>query len=188
MSNLEFYPLTSERWADFEDLFGQHGAFGGCWCMWWRLKQSEFERQKGEGNKQELRSLVEAGHIPGILAYAQGRAVGWCSVAPRQYFPRLDRSRLLKPVDEQPVWSIVCFYVEKHRRNQGMTVQLLQAAVAFVREQGGKIVEGYPLEPKSGQLPAPFAYMGLAAAYKKAGFVECLRRSETRPIMRYHIR
>jgi GNAT superfamily N-acetyltransferase len=155
--------------------------------MWWRLKSSEFERRQGEENRQAFQALVDAGEVPGLLAYVAGKPVAWCSLAPRAKFPRLERSRILKPVDEQPVWSIVCFFVDKRYRNQGMMVKLLQAAIDYVRQQGGHVVEGYPVEPKTDPMPAAFAYTGLASAFKKAGFVECLRRSETRPIMRFYI-
>jgi len=126
--------------------------------------------------------------VPGILAYIGDKAVAWCSVAPRENFPVLGRSRILKPIDEIPVWSIVCFFVDKGYRNRGMSVRLLQAAIDYVKQQGGKVLEGYPVEPKKDRMPAVFAFTGLASAFLKAGFVECLRRSETRPIMRFYIR
>jgi GNAT superfamily N-acetyltransferase len=183
MCGLEFFPLTRERWADFEDLFGVHGACGGCWCMWWRLKRSEFLRLKGEGTKKAMKSIVESGEIPGILAYAGGKAVGWCAVAPRESLVRLGGSRVLKPVDDKPVWSVVCFFVAKPFRHKGLTVELLKAAVGYVKLRGGKIVEGYPTEPGT-RLPDAFVYTGLASAFRKAGFMEALRRSKNRPIMR----
>jgi GNAT superfamily N-acetyltransferase len=182
--DLEFHPVTPERWTDLEKLFGKHGASGGCWCMWWRLKRSEFVKQKGEGNKKALKRIVDSGKIPGILAYANGEPVGWCSVGPRESYPALERSRVLKRIDDKPVWSIVCFFVAKTFRHKGLTIALLKAAIAHVKEHGGKIVEGYPVEPKKGYTPDPFAYTGLASAFRKAGFVEVLRRSEKRPIMR----
>jgi GNAT superfamily N-acetyltransferase len=184
---MQIHPLTRERWPDLEALFGERGAVGGCWCMWWRLTSSEFERRQGEENRQAFQALVDAGEVPGLLAYVADKPVAWCSVAPRTQFPRLERSRILKPVDEQPVWSIVCFFVDKRHRNQGTTVKLLRAAVDYVRQQGGQVVEGYPVDPKTDPMPAAFAYTGLASAFKQAGFVECLRRSETRPIMRYYL-
>ncbi len=186
-SDLEFYPLTPERWADFEKLFGKHGACGGCWCMWWRLKRSEFERQKGEGNRRAMKRIVDSGEIPGILAYAKDQPIGWCSVAPREAYSGLGRSRTLKRVDDKPVWSIVCFFVAKPFRGKGVAGKLLSAAIGYVEKQGGKIVEGYPVEPKKGRIPDAFAYTGLASAFRKAGFVEVARRSETRPIMRHII-
>jgi len=185
ISGLSFHPLTPERWVDFERLFGKHGASGGCWCMWWRLKRSEFVKQKGEENRKAMKRIVGSGEILGILGYLNSEPVGWCSVAPREAFPALERSRVLGRIDDAPVWSIVCFYVAKQFRRKGVTTALLKAAIDHVREQGGKIIEGYPIEPKKGQTPDVFAYTGLASAFRKAGFAEVLRRSETRPIMRY---
>jgi len=156
--------------------------------MWWRLKRSEFERQKGEENRRAFKNIVDSSQIPGILAYANGQPIAWCSVAPRETYSTLQRSRILKPVDNEPVWSIVCFFVAKQYRRKGVTVKLLKAAKEYVRIQGGEILEGYPLEPKKSKIPDAFAYTGLASAFRNAGFVEVLRRSETRPIMRYVIR
>jgi GNAT superfamily N-acetyltransferase len=186
--HLALLPLTTRNWVDFENLFGERGACGGCWCMWFRLKHSEFEKQKGERNKKAMRSIVDSGKIPGILAYDGKIPVGWCSVAPREDFGLLERSRILKPIDDQPVWSIVCFFIHKEYRNKNVSLELIKAAVEYVKKQGGKIVEGYPVEPKKERMPEVFAYYGLASAFRKAGFSECERRSETRPIMRYYIK
>ena len=186
LPKVEFHPLTSNRWSDFEQLFGERGACGGCWCMWWRLKGSEFEHQKGEGNRRAIKAIVDSGEVPGILAYVEGSPVGWCSVAPRDHFSRLSRSRILKPIDDTPVWSIVCFFVEKSFRDKGLSIQLIKAAVDYAKGHGGKVVEGYPVEPKKDRMPSAFVWTGLASAFKKAGFVECARRSETRPIMRFY--
>ena len=184
---LEFRKLTPSRWTDFEDLFGSRGACGGCWCMWWRLTQRAFEAQKGARNRRAMKRLVEAGPAPGILAYHRKEPVGWCAVAPREEFPRLDRSRILRPLDDKPVWSVVCLFVRKDHRRQGVSARLLKAAVDHVRKQGGQIVEGYAVEPKRGKTPDVFAYHGLADAYRAVGFKEVARRSPTRPIMRYRI-
>ena len=183
----DFRALTRKRWADFEELFGEHGATGGCWCMWWRLTNKEFEAQKGGANRRAMKSVVDSGRVPGILAYHQGRAVGWCSVAPRGEFPRLERSRVLKPVDSQSVWSVVCFFVAKEYRRRGVAKRLLKAAVEYVRAQGGHILEGYAVEPKEGKIPDLFAYHGPVSLYESVGFKEVARRSGTRPIMRYLI-
>lgn len=188
LSDLTFVPLTKERWSDFETLFGVRGACGGCWCMVWRLTRSEFERQKGEKNKQAMKTIVESGEVPGILALSHGQAIGWCSVAPREHFPALDRSRINRRIDDQPVWSITCFFIEKNHREKGLSIQLIKAAIEYVNKQGGKMLEAYPVEPKKERAPAVFVWTGLAAAFQKAGFVECARRSETRPMMRYDIK
>lgn len=155
--------------------------------MWSRLSRSKYEAQKGARNKRAMKKLVDGGRAPGIIAYQNGQPIGWCSVAPREEFLRLERSRILKPVDEQPVWSVVCFFVAKEHRGGGLSSKLLKAAIGFVRERGGRIVEGYPVEPQTKQ-PDAFMWMGLAAAFAKAGFKECARRSATRPVMRYTIK
>jgi GNAT superfamily N-acetyltransferase len=155
--------------------------------MWWRLKRSEYDRNKGEGNKTAMKRLTESGETAGLIAYLAGQPIGWCSVAPREAFPVLDRSRVLKRIDDKPVWSIVCLFVAKPFRRKGITVELLKAAIAFVRERGGGIVEGYPIETKKTEMPDLFAATGLVSAFRRAGFKECLRRSDTRPIMRYEI-
>jgi GNAT superfamily N-acetyltransferase len=183
---LEFQPLTPDRWRDFETLFGERGACGGCWCMWWRIARSQFNQQKGDRNKRAMKAIVMSGEVPGVLAYADGKPVAWCAVAPRNSFPGLERSRILKPVDDRPVWSVVCFFVAKEYRRKGVSVKLLKAAINFVRERGGRIVEGYPVEPKKSQ-PDAFVWTGLAAAFVKAGFREVERRSESRPIFRCEI-
>ena len=67
---LKFFPVTKDRWTDFETLFGERGACGGCWCMFWRLTRKEFDSQKGEGNRKAMKAIVESGKIPGILAFA----------------------------------------------------------------------------------------------------------------------
>ena len=187
-SQLKFFPVTPKRWSDFEALFGERGACGGCWCMLWRLKRSEFEDQKGKKNKQAMKAIIESGQVPGILAYQAGQPIAWCSVAPREQFPALERSRILKKIDDQPVWSISCLFVEKNHREKGVSVQMAKAAIDHVAKKGGKILEAYPVEPKKGKAPPVFVWTGLAAGFKKAGFVECARRSETRPIMRFYIK
>jgi GNAT superfamily N-acetyltransferase len=155
--------------------------------MSWRLARADFNQGKGDANRSAMRALVAKGDEPGILLYKDGLAIGWCSVAPRAEFVALERSRVWAPVDDRPVWSISCFFVAKAQRNQGLSVELLKAAVAFARSRGARIVEGYPQELDSGPLPASFAWTGIASAYRKAGFQEVSRRSAKKPIMRYEI-
>jgi GNAT superfamily N-acetyltransferase len=184
---LVFHPVTPDRWDDLEQLFGPRGAIGGCWCMWWRIKRKDFEQQQGEGNHDAMCSIVESGKVPGILAYSDGAPVAWCSVAPREDFPVLDRSPILKRVDDQPVWSIVCFFIAKDYRHQHLSSRMLKAAVDYAAQHGARIVEGYPITPKKDQAPDIYIFTGLESTFVKAGFVEVARRSEFRPIMRYSL-
>jgi GNAT superfamily N-acetyltransferase len=180
---LEFFPATADRWADLESLFGARGACGGCWCMTWRLPRAEFNRNKGDLNHKALHTLVRKGPAPGVLAYADGKPVGWCAIAPREAYPALERSRILQPVDDKQVWSISCLFIEKSHRRQGLSAKLIQAATKFAKSQGAKIVEGYP-QVVEGSLPAAFVWTGLEQSFINAGFVEVARRSPKRPILR----
>jgi GNAT superfamily N-acetyltransferase len=177
-------PATADRWADFEELMGRRGGYGGCWCMLWRLSRPAFEAGTGDNNRKAMKALFESGAVPGLIAYDGDEPVGWCSVAPRSDLPRLKTSRVLKPVDDEPVWSVTCFLIKKTHRRRGLSVALLRGAENFVRQQGAKTLEGYPIEPTKGSYPVVYAWTGFANAFRKAGFKEIARRSETRPIMR----
>ena len=155
--------------------------------MTWRLTRSEFSRQKGAGNKRAFKKIVTSSDAPGVLAYAGKEPIGWCAIAPRESYPALERSRVLRPVDNQSVWSVSCFFVAKQFRGQGVTEQLLRQAVKYARTQGAKIVEGYPQDLGKSTLPAPFVWTGLLPSFTKAGFKEAARRSPKRPIMRVEI-
>ncbi|HET7144410.1 MAG TPA: GNAT family N-acetyltransferase [Anaerolineales bacterium] len=185
--DLSFHPLTPKLWSDFELLFGAHGACGGCWCMHWKLRGKDFNDNAGDTARQMQKSIVDSKIVPGLLAYSEGYPVGWIAVEPRSAYPKLAHSRTLKPVDDQEVWSITCFFVEKKHRHKGITVELLKAATGYVKSRGGKIVEGYPVDVKKEE-PAPFVFTGTAVAFVQAGFQEVGRNSPTRPIFRYLIK
>jgi GNAT superfamily N-acetyltransferase len=183
----EYHPLTPERWGDLETLFGPNGAYSGCWCMWWRLRGPDWKANRGESNRQALKSEVDAGEHAGVLAYEAGQPVGWCAVAPRDAYLRLreERVRIFKKVDNLPVWTITCFFVNRHHRRKGLTLGLVKAAVEYAVANGATIVEGYPVDPGDGRVSSASAYTGLLSTFHKAGFVEVVRRHDTRPIMRY---
>jgi GNAT superfamily N-acetyltransferase len=184
-SALDIRPVTPHRWDDLARLFGARGACGGCWCMHWRLARPEFERGKGEGNKAALRKLVTSDRRPpGVIAYVGGEAVGWCAVAPRETYVRLERARVLRRIDAEPVWSIVCLFVATGHRRRGVSVALIEGAARFAASQGAAIVEGYPVESKGRDIPPVFAWTGTASAFLAAGFREAARGAPSRPIMR----
>jgi GNAT superfamily N-acetyltransferase len=187
---IEIQPATSERWDDLAELFGPQGACGGCWCMYWRQPHAQHHQQSPDERRAALESLTGAPVPPGILAYAGGRAVGWCAVGPRSDFAALARSRNLQPVDGQPVWSIVCFFVAKPARRRGVSLALIRGAVEFARAHGGQIVEAYPIDLESPRyagrrLSGAGGYEGNAATFRAAGFGEVRRASATQLIMRY---
>jgi GNAT superfamily N-acetyltransferase len=177
-------PVTADRWDDFAQLFGPRGACGGCWCMTPRLSRAEYQASKGAGNRRRMRARVTGGRVPGVLGYLGAESVGWCSIEPRQEMVILRRSRLFQPVDDRPVWSISCLYIAPAWRRKGLSATLIGGAVDWARGRGAQIVEAYPVEPKQDEMPPVFAYMGIASAFRAAGFREVARRSETRPMMR----
>ncbi len=187
LDELEFRTATRKNWNDLESLFSERGVQGGCWCMYWRVPRTEFTQNYGQGNKKALHNIVDSGIVPGILAYYSGKAVGWCSVAPRQDFTVLGRSPTLKPVDDEPAWAITCFFVAKEFRRRGLNRLLIEAAIKYAKENGAKIVEAYPIDPDAKSIEYE-RYTGLTTTFEQLGFKEIVRRSNRRPIMRYTIK
>jgi GNAT superfamily N-acetyltransferase len=184
---LTFHPLDTHTWHDFETLFGKRGACGGCWCMSWRLSKRGFEKNKGDGNKKAMKQLVKKNEPIGIIAYAKRQPVGWCAVAPREKYVKLENSRVLKRIDDEPVWSITCFFLAKEFRRKGFSVEILKGVIAYCRRQGVKVLEAYPIRPYAANMPTAFAWTGFASSFKKAGFKTAKQWSKARPIMRYFL-
>jgi GNAT superfamily N-acetyltransferase len=184
----EAHPATAKRWPDLVRLFGERGACAGCWCMWWRLRRSEWQKGQGAGNRRRLQRLVASGAEPGIIGYLDGEPVAWCAVAPRSDYPVLGNSRVLRPLDDKPVWSIPCMFIARPHRRQGLSAKMIAAAAKHAARHGARLVEGYPTEAKKGKIPDVFAFTGLPSAFAAAGFHEVARRSPTRPIMRKPVR
>lgn len=176
--------LSVNNWTDIESLFGAKGACGGCWCMWWRLRHRDYENSKGHKNKELLKKLVNENKPLGIIAYENEKPIGWCSISPRKYLIRLETSRIFKPLDTVPVWSITCLYVNKDYRNKGLSGQLINWASEYAFNNGAMCIESYPILNKKKKTPDTFAFVGLKTAFEKASFKVIKQASETRCIMR----
>lgn len=190
LAQIEVLPATAGRWPDLEALFGDH--LTSCWCMFWRLKRADFQRLKGEEKKALFRDLTLKNEVQGVLAYEDGKAVGWCAISPRENYLALETSHSLKRLDKQPVWSITCFFVDSTARRKGLMTALVKGAVAYARQQGAGIVEAYPIDMQAPllvgkKLTGYSGYMGIVSAFRAAGFVEAGRASETQLIMRYTV-
>jgi GNAT superfamily N-acetyltransferase len=179
-----FHPVTTERLVDLARFSERHGTFAYCSCMRWRMRSTDFQRSTKEQRVRTLEDLVRRDTPIGVLAYLDGETVGWCSIAPRVSYGALERYRALPRVDEVPVWAVVCFFVDRHVRRSGVTLGLLQAAVAYARSSGADVVEGYPVEPG----PRLYTYMGSPATFLRAGFHDVTPRSQGRLVMRYDLR
>ena len=183
------HPLTPERWADLEAVFEARGCSiaRGCWCMFYRRSGKPPAPAAGQtpaqANRAGFKSLVDHGHFTGLLAYRGGAPVGWVSFGPREDFAKLQRSPVMKPVDERPVWSIVCFVVPAACRGQGVATALLKGAVRYAKQHGVTLLEAYPVD-KSTRSNDEFMWFGAKSMFDAAGFEEVARRKPTRPVMR----
>ena len=153
--------------------------------MYWFMNKKEYDEKRKDGRtKKEMKKMVKDKIEPGIIAYDDNRPVGWIAIQPREKYTKLSNSKIFQPIDDKPVWSIVCFFVHKDYRKMGISVELIKNACDFAASKGGTIVEAYPTETKTKNSAPVFIYTGTSSAFKKAGFTEVARRSETRPIMR----
>ncbi len=189
---LKIHPVTPARWRDMRDLFGPNGADAGCWCMFFRLTTAEHSRLGNGGSRRAMARLVEKRHVPGLLAYDGNRPVGYIGLGPRSNYPRLQRSRTLYPVDDKPVWSIVCFFIDRRYRGRGIAHQLVRGAISYVAKKGGTLLEAYPKDFDDKPATAAEAYTGVGSLYEAEGFTEVVRRQpdrryRPRSIMRYEI-
>lgn len=186
---LRIEPLTPQRWPDLEAIFNARGCAvaRGCWCTFYRRSGEKPSRPPGlthaEVARREFKAVVDAGDPPGLLAYHGDEPVGWVAMAPREVFRKLARSIVMKPVDDQPVWSITCFVVPAAWRGRGVASALLAGAVAYARERGVELVEAYPVD-KPGRSADDAMWFGPKAMYDAAGFEEVARRKPTRPVVR----
>jgi GNAT superfamily N-acetyltransferase len=180
-------PLTPQNFGDLEALFGQPGGsiVRGCWCMYYR-RSGKTDAWRDE-NRDALRELAASDVSPGLIGYLDGTPVGWISLGPRGDYLKLQRSPVMKPVDDTPVWSIVCSFVDKQHRGHGLQRRLLKAAIDYARDQGVRTLEAYPVD-KPQRSHDDFMFFGSRNLYEQAGFKEVVRRSPTRVVMRRRLR
>ena len=188
ISQITIEPLNKDNWTKFVQLFGEKGACGNCWCMYYRLGKDDFAKGKIDGgNKEAMYNLAMENCPTGILGFYEGQPIAWCAFAPREHFMKLEKSRVHKRIDNKPVWSIPCFFIDKRYRRQGVSVELLKGVIKYAKEKGIKIIEAYPTIPTKGSLPDSFAWIGLFKSFERAGFEIVDRTSKNRPMVRYYI-
>ncbi|GAA4868123.1 GNAT family N-acetyltransferase [Luteimonas vadosa] len=166
-------PLARTDWPAIESLFGDNGACGGCWCMWWRVPMGgkAWEAAKGAPNRAAFRALVESGRACGVLAHAGGEPVGWCALGPRADFPRIARSKALARDWGPDTWSLNCFYVPARWRGRGVAGALVRAAIDLARARGARELEAYPQAVAPGARQAgAFVWTGVPALFDGHGF------------------
>ena len=170
---LLFHPATPDRWSDLESLFGTSGADDGCWCMTWRQTESQLANAIPEHNRALFKGQIDSGVSPGLLAYMGETAVGWCGVSPRASFVRLEGHRYFQnPTTDKAIWTIICLFVSKQARKQGVASGLLNAAVKYAIANGAQAIEAYPVNSHGKPLTAKEAFPGTVPMFLKAGFKE----------------
>lgn len=173
-------PLTPERFPDMEQVLGDRGVARHCFCMHWRRPDGGFGDDRD--NRERFADRASRGRPPGLIGYIGSTPVGWVQVGPREEFPTIERSRLLKPVDEVEPWSINCFVVRAGHRKKGIGAGLLAAAIDFARSEGASVIEAYPVDGERSS--AVDYFTGTLGMFDEHGFVEVIRRNDTRPIVR----
>ncbi len=182
-------PLTPERFPDLAALFEEGGDPKWCWCTYFRFRGRDWTNSTASGNRSELEGLAASDQSPGLLAYRDGRAVGWVSLGPREDYDRLTNSKILAPLDDVPVWSIVCFVVSRGSRKAGVATALLDAAIEHARAHGATTLEAYPVDTAGEKIAPANAFHGTLRMFERAGFTVAARRqwnktSPVRPIVR----
>ena len=163
------HPVTPDRFEDFADVVNRTRRERHCWCLSHRLPGKEIDALGDGDREQAMRRLCEREHPPGVVTYCDDVPVGWCSIGPRAEITLLTRSRLIRPVDELPVWSIICVVVRPGHRRQGVTTRMLTDAVDYAAAQGAPAVEAYPVDPE-GRMDLTMAFVGTRAMFEKVGF------------------
>jgi GNAT superfamily N-acetyltransferase len=158
---LDFHPVTSDRWSDFEELFECKGGPHNCWCMVWRINENRKAMPGKSGKKASMKSRVKQGIPIGLLAYTDDEPIAWCSIAPRDTYRSLGGDET-----KQRVWSLACFFVKREFRNIGLTSRLLGAAMDYAKDNGAEFIEAYPVAPDS----PSYRFMGFVHTFEKAGF------------------
>lgn len=169
VTHWETHPVTPDRFDDFADVINPNRRATHCWCLSHRVGAKEIEELGGGSREQAMRALCERDVPPGVVTYRDGTPVGWCNIGARSDIPRLVQSKLIRPVDHVPVWSIVCTVVRGGHRRQGVTQQLIEGAVQWARSQGAPAVEAHPVDP-DGRMDLTMAFVGTRAMYERAGF------------------
>jgi GNAT superfamily N-acetyltransferase len=163
-------PLTPDRVDDFATVANPNRRPSHCWCLSHRLSAREITELGGGSREAAFRALCARENPPGVIGYDDGEPVGWCSIGPRSENTRLSQSRLIRPLDDVPVWSIICVVIRGGYRRQGYTTPLINGAVEYAAARGAPAVESYPVDPGSGRIDLTMAFVGTRAMFANAGF------------------
>jgi GNAT superfamily N-acetyltransferase len=170
---ITYHAVDLDHWGDFEALFESKGAPKYCWCMAWRPNA----KPDAKSRKAAIHKYVQDGTPIGILAYEDEAPIGWCSIGPR---PSLRAMGGEGEDDDPAVWSLVCFFIRREHRGEGLSRKLLDHALSYARKHKAKWCEAYPVNPSS----PSYRFMGFVELFEAAGFVHKGKAGTRRHVMR----
>ncbi len=192
MSDFVTTIVGPDDWPTVGAFFEPKGLVENCWCTYFRMTSKERSSCGTAGRKDRLRELVEGGERVGVLGTVDGAPAGWIGVGPRLGFPRLARSRaakLLKGDDPERIWSVVCLYLTREHRHQGLTRVLIDRAVEWARDEKADLVEAYPEDDRD---PAAAvergSFRGRVSTFEACGFTVVEPRLQRRALVRKDLR
>jgi GNAT superfamily N-acetyltransferase len=131
-------------------------------------------------NRRDMTEMIGNGDVTALLAYVDGKPVGWCNYGESTRLNGVMHRFGLNAADQQGVGSLSCFVIAAPFRKHGVATKLLEAALERMRARGVKVAEAYPVkEMKSPQSN----YRGPLSMYLAAGF-ERHRETERHIIVR----
>jgi len=190
-------PADQASWEDLQNVFGTRGTAARCQCQRYKLRPREaFAEFPVEERADRLRRQTDAGHpggssTSGLVAFVDGRPVGWCAVEPRTAYPGLVRNSRVpwagrtEDRTDDSVWAVTCVFARSGFRRRGISRALVLAAVGFARERGARALEGYPMTTTDAI--SEELHVGTVSVFANAGFVEVSRPTPRRAVMRVEL-
>jgi len=193
---LTILPANRASWEDLQKVLSST-APASCQCQRYKMQPSEclvstsVEERACRLRAQTSPDTPEAETTTGLLAYLGDEPVGWCAVEPRSGYVSMVRggrvawSGRSEDRTDDTVWAITCFVTRAGFRGRGVSRALACAAVDFVRQRGGRAVEGYPMTTRNAV--SDELHVGTAGIFAAAGFTAVSRPSSRRVIMRIEL-
>ena len=184
---IKLEPLTKTNWKAFEELMGEKGGCGHCWCMLFRLPYKEFQSNNPDGNKKLMKGIVSSSKPTGLIATYENEAIGWMALAPREDYIKIENARSLKRIDDKPVWSITCLFIKKEFRRMGVSQIMIKGAIEYAQKNNIRILEAYPVIPYDEKVPPPFLWVGVLSTFTRNGFKIVRQNGKSKAMVRKEV-
>lgn len=186
IGEVEIHDVAPDRLADYQsffdnDAFRDYPVWQSCYCMETQLAQTdEWAARTAAENRRDMSALITEGKVTGLLAYVNGKPVGWCNYGETTRLGGVMRKLGLSAADHEGVGSVACFVIAAPYRGHGVASRLLDAAIERLRKSGVRAVEAYPRHFEDS---AQANYRGPLSMYLRAGF-ELYRETDRNLIVR----